>query len=374
MDAKNNFTAGNAERAEFWPPAFSGVGLAVDAPAQLKDRLRGSHNPVARTSNFQSQLHGAFEAIAEPLSAVEELLKVSLSAQPELIANILAHVASLSGKRLRPALLLLSAKASGGINEEAVRLAAVVELVHTATLVHDDILDSANFRRHKQTIHSKWDVPNAILIGDWLFTQAYSMANAGESTLPGRWIALAAKSVCEGEILQNTWAGNSLLSQKQYIQILAGKTGTLCAVSCGLGAWVGGADLSQCERFYQFGMNLGIGFQIYDDWLDIWGSEEQIGKSNNVDMRDKKWTLPLLRFRDTAVVKDQRMLLDLMGQHEVDAHAIRNLLDQSDANDFTCESARGYINKAKAEIKFLSGSPEFEMLEHLADAAVHRSK
>ncbi len=153
--------------------------------------------------------------IGEALGEVERTLRETLSSPSPAFDEVLSYVGRLSGKRLRPCLTLLSALASGGCcNRDAVRLAAVVELVHTATLVHDDMLDDADLRRHHPTIHVRWDHKTAILCGDWLFTKAYGLANMGESTIPGRWIAEAACQLCEAELHQNRVVGDWHLSER----------------------------------------------------------------------------------------------------------------------------------------------------------------
>ncbi|MFY7874182.1 MAG: polyprenyl synthetase family protein, partial [Pirellula sp.] len=247
----------------------SSPNRVYDAPTdRLTEQLTvaGELNAEA----YRLLLQSAMAPISLELSRVEALLKSELQTGNSSIREMLEYVGELGGKRLRPCLLLLAAKACGEPTEESVRLSAVVELVHTATLVHDDVLDKALVRRHKQTVHERWDVPSSILIGDWLFAHAYGLANRGSSTIPGRWIADAAKQVCEGEILQGQSIRHFEIGIEDYIQLLEAKTGALCAVSCSLGAWSGGGDETACHRLQRFGLKLGTAFQVYDDWLDVW--------------------------------------------------------------------------------------------------------
>nr|MCU0708600.1 polyprenyl synthetase family protein [Pirellula sp.] len=158
--------------------------------------------PMRDSDAYRYAFQHAIACIASGMERVEDKIRTELQSQDPLVSEMLQYVAGLGGKRLRPALALLSARWLGKVTDETVRLATVVELVHTATLVHDDILDHATLRRHKPTVHVRWNVPSSVLIGDWLFTNAYRLANEGESTLPGRWVAVAAQRVCEGEIRQ----------------------------------------------------------------------------------------------------------------------------------------------------------------------------
>ena len=384
--ATEDYTANNAAentifRAEFYPRRSTSANYN---PGQPLHPLSTAKTPGVEASmkladsvaalDYRTELVRSLQVIAEPLIRVEKLLAESLRSSRPGVQSLLDYVALLGGKRLRPALLLLTAQARGPASEEAIRLAVVVELVHTATLIHDDILDAATTRRHQPTLHHKWDVPRAILVGDWLFTQAYHLANAGQSTVPGRWVAAAAKAVCEGEIHQGNAAGRTDLAEVEYIQMLAGKTGALTAISCGLGAWVTGESLAICERMYDFGMKLGIAFQIHDDWLDIWGEQSKTGKSVGADLQGGKWTLPLIRFRDTADRSEAErlaMLLQTEGQ-AINLGSVRRLLDTTDASDYCRRRASELIEQAIESLGDLSELPELTALSRLATAAIAR--
>ena len=187
--------------------------------------------------------------------------------------QLVDHCGDYQGKRLRPALLLLAARACGSITPAHPVLAAVVEMIHTATLVHDDILDESMVRRHAATVNAEWGNETAVLLGDYLFTHAFHLAASLESTLACRWIGRATNRVCEGEMQQVHHRGNLDLDEASYFAIIEGKTAELTAVSCRLGAHYAGADEAMIEALDRYGRNLGIAFQIADDVLDIWGEE-----------------------------------------------------------------------------------------------------
>ncbi len=322
---------------------------------------------------YRMLLQSAMAPISSELARVEAVLKSELQSGNASIREMLEYVGELGGKRLRPCLLLLAAKACGEPTEESVRLSAVVELVHTATLVHDDVLDKALVRRHKQTVHERWDVPSSILIGDWLFAHAYGLANRGSSTIPGRWIADAAKQVCEGEILQGQSIRHFEIGIEEYIQLLEAKTGALCAVSCSLGAWSGGGDETACHRLQRFGLKLGTAFQVYDDWLDVWGNQDYAGKTLGTDLTSFKPTLPALRALSSMATEDRLRLIQSLNQGDDAALVeLQKAIIASDASDFTLAYAKRLIAEAIEQLDTLTESAAVVSLRQLALASVSR--
>jgi octaprenyl-diphosphate synthase len=350
----------------------SSPNRVYDAPTdRLTEQLTvaGELNAEA----YRLLLQSAMAPISSELSRVEALLKSELQTGNSSIREMLEYVGELGGKRLRPCLLLLAAKACGEPTEESVRLSAVVELVHTATLVHDDVLDKALVRRHKQTVHERWDVPSSILIGDWLFAHAYGLANRGSSTIPGRWIADAAKQVCEGEILQGQSIRHFDIGIEDYIQLLEAKTGALCAVSCSLGAWSGGGDETACHRLQRFGLKLGTAFQVYDDWLDVWGNQDHAGKTLGTDLSSFKPTLPALRALSSLAIEERLRLIRSLNQGDDNALVdLQQAIIASDASDFTLAYAKRLIAEAIEQLDSLTESAAVVSLRQLALASVSR--
>jgi octaprenyl-diphosphate synthase len=327
----------------------------------------------ARLDAYKDQLACATMPIREELRQVEEMIRREMQASQTPVRDMLSYVADLGGKRLRPCLLLLAAKASGVASDDSVRLSVVVELVHMATLVHDDILDEALVRRHKETVHKKWSVPASVLVGDWLFTHAYGLANKGSSTIPGRWIADAAKQVCEGEIMQGNSVKHFELGIPEYMKLLDAKTGALCAVSCSLGAWSAGADEATCHRMQQYGLKLGTAFQIFDDWLDVWGQAESAGKTLGTDLGNFKPTLPAIRTLEK--MPEQVRLAFVARLNEGDATAARELrsaMETCDASEYTLKFAKSLVVEAIGFLDNLPPNASVESLRNLALAAVQR--
>lgn len=312
--------------------------------------------------------------ISEPLARVESLIQFHLSSRHEEVSRLLQYVAGLGGKRLRPALALLSAQALNGISEETVRLATVVELVHTATLVHDDVIDNADLRRHRPTLHRLSNIHSSILVGDWLFTQAYALANEGESTTPGRWVANAAKEVCEGEIRQHIMIGNTSLTRAEYLSILGEKTGSLCGISCQLGAWSAGGDVQQCKAFHDFGRMLGTAFQVHDDWLDYWGEGQRLGKIVGSDFATGKITLPMIRLLEIASKSERKVILDCLQERNLSAFdRIKEMFEKHQIGEFTRDVARQLCNQAIHCLNSACPSTSRNCLERLAISAVERN-
>jgi octaprenyl-diphosphate synthase len=284
------------------------------------------------------------------------------------------HCGDYQGKRLRPALLLLSGRACGAITPAHPILAAVVEMIHTATLVHDDVLDESIVRRHAATVNAEWGNETAVLLGDYLFTHAFHLAASVESTLACRLIGRATNKVCEGEMQQVHHRGNLNLDENSYFAIIEGKTAELTAVSCRLGAQYSGADDAITEAMDRYGRNLGIAFQIADDVLDIWGEESVTGKSLGTDLDKQKMTLPLIHLLKTAdpamASSVRRMLRESGGECR---NQLTTMLEASGALDYSWQRARWHVSEAVNSLEVLADSEAKSTLRVLAHYTVRRA-
>ncbi len=219
--------------------------------------------------------------------------------EPDLAAYA-EYALSAQGKQLRPALVGLAANATGRATDSHVTVAVVIEMVHLATLVHDDVMDEARIRRGRPTLAVNWGNALSVLLGDCLFARSVELAASFPTTEICRAVASATKTVCAGEILQTEWRGKFDLSRQEYFKVLGMKTGELFALACDMGAHLSNAPDTQRVALRQYGMALGTAYQIYDDCLDLFGSENKAGKSLGTDLIKGKMTLPLL------VVTEQR--------------------------------------------------------------------
>ncbi len=317
-----------------------------------------------------------YEVIREDLAQAEAVFARELGSRSRFVQDLVDHAVAFGGKRLRPALVLLSARACGGIRPAHATLAAVVEMIHTATLVHDDILDEADVRRHLETVNSRWGSQTAVLLGDYLFTHAFHLAASLESTRACRWIGHATNLVCEGEMIQIHHQGNLDLTEDQYMEIIAGKTAELVAVSCKLGAHYAGADRSTELALEGYGRKIGIAFQIADDVLDIWGEEQQTGKSLGTDVAQQKLTLPLiwlLRNGPGPAVQSVRAVLAAAPTSESTREHLRSVLEESGALDYAWQVAGDLIRSAVDDLAILDSSADRDRLRELAHLVIRRS-
>lgn len=309
--------------------------------------------------------------VAADLEQVERILAESLSSSHPRVAAVVDHVKHYRGKRLRPVLLLLAAKACGAVTPAHHVLAAVVEMIHTATLVHDDVLDSATVRRHVRTVNAGWGTQTSILLGDHLFTRAFHLA-ASVDARACRLIGEATNRVCEGELRQGLECGNLDLTEEDYYQIIEGKTAELIACCCRLGGVYAGANEAVVEAITSYGRCLGIAFQIADDVLDLVGEEQATGKSLGTDLAQQKMTLPLIHLlaQSNGAGARVRQVLSSRGNHK--REALLPLLKASEAVVYARQKAHDFAARARAELRVLSPSPCRAILEMLTEQVIHR--
>ncbi len=274
---------------------------------------------------------------------------------------------------MRPALVLLSAKACGHVRTEHLLVAAVVELIHTATLIHDDVLDEATIRRHLETVNARWNTEASVLLGDYLFTHALCLATRLEDISVYRLLSETTRTLCEGELRQVHQRGNSQMTEEEYLDIIWEKTAALCQCACDLGAYYGGASPAQRQALRRYGSDLGIAFQITDDLLDLLGDEQTVGKSLGTDLAKQKLTLPVIRLLSQLPDPDRTGLVELFGQPiQVVRPILRQQFERTDAVRYTQQKAAEYIRQAKSHLEVLSPSAARTALAQLADFVLAR--
>ncbi len=320
---------------------------------------------VARVSS------DVFAPIAGDLEEVERILSQTLSSERSCVADLVNHVGRFRGKRLRPALLLLTAHACGPVTHAHHVLGAVVEMVHTATLVHDDILDAASVRRHVPTVNARWGNQQSVLLGDYLFTKAFHLASTLDDVRGCRIVGEATNRVCEGELQQGAQCGNLDLTEGEYLDCIDGKTAGLTACCCRLGAVFAGATAAVTESLARYGRALGVAFQIADDLLDLIGEERTTGKSLGTDVAQQKLTLPLIRLlRNSPAASRVRELLRSPGNHK--RELLGPYFSQCDALDYARRRAEEFAEQARTELDCLPPSAWRSILEALPQRVVHR--
>ncbi len=308
------------------------------------------------------------EVAAPFLEQVARKLEAQVDEFEPMVAPYARYALSNQGKQLRPALVALSGGAAGNITEDLATLAVIIEMVHLATLVHDDIMDSAEVRRRRPTLAANWGNEISVLLGDCLFAHAISLAASFPTTEVCRLVASATNTVCSGEILQTQNRFNFELSRPDYFKVVGMKTAALFALSCDLGAGLGGAPANARAALRNYGWALGTAYQVYDDCLDIFGTEAAVGKSLGTDLAHGKLTLPLLVVLERASEPDKSLLKSMISPEARDGlPTVMRLLEQYDALSESRRVLHEYVDSARDHVRHLPASPCRNALLGLAD-------
>lgn len=313
--------------------------------------------------------------VADRLAAVARIFDDELRSDQPFVGELCQYVRRYRGKMLRPTLLLLSAEAGGAVRDEHVVLAAVVEMVHLATLVHDDVLDEADLRRDAASVNRIHGNETAVLLGDYLISHAYHLCSRLGSTHAARRIAATTNTVCEGEIMQVAQRGNWALEETDYLEIIRRKTSALTAVCCELGAHVAGAAPDAVERLSVYGRDLGIAFQITDDLLDLTGREDEMGKSLGRDADQGKLTLPLIHYLRRAPAEAREQLIQCLNRGEAGRmDRLADLPGLADSIEYAAEVARLHTHTALRSLSKLPPSEARDALQSAAEFVLQRRR
>ena len=318
------------------------------------------------------ELADVYRPIREDLALSERVFDDELASAIAFVNELCVYVRCYRGKMLRPAMLLLSARAAGESRPAHRTLAAVVEMVHMATLVHDDVLDGADERRKQPTIQSMSGNVTAVLLGDYLISHAFHLCSDLDSQYASRRIGAATNCVCEGELMQNRHRGNLELTESEYLEIIRRKTGALTAVACELGAHFGGADDETVQALHAYGSSAGIAFQIMDDVLDVIGDERMMGKSLHLDLSLGKLTLPVIHCVGCGDAATAAEIRALYREPAANRRRLRGLLQRTDSIDYAVSVARQYVDQSVARLNILSASSAKDSLVRLAEFIVQR--
>ena len=319
-------------------------------------------------------LSGLTECIRPQLLAVERLFHEELASKVPCVNALVKHVSRFRGKMLRPSLVLLAGKACGELTDAHNVIATVVEMVHMATLVHDDVLDEAELRRKGATINHLRGNEAAVLLGDFLISHSYHLCSSLDSQYASRAIGRTTNELCEGELLQIDNRNNLDLTEETYLQIITLKTAVLTGICCSLGARQAGDDESRVKNMETFGLCIGQAFQIQDDILDLVGEVSKVGKTLGSDVEKGKMTLPLIHFLRSAPAEHRQLLRSLLSNcDEADkVEKIRNLILPSKSILFARDRARQLINRARAAIADLPNGDAKKALDTMAEFVVTR--
>jgi octaprenyl-diphosphate synthase len=316
------------------------------------------------------------EAVAGDMNRVNALIAERMASEhAPRIPEVTRHLVEAGGKRLRPMLTLAAAKLLGYAGEDHVRLAATVEFIHTATLLHDDVVDESGQRRGRPTANLLWDNKSSVLVGDYLFARAFQlMVETGSVRVLGI-LSNAAATIAEGEVLQLTASRNLATDEAVYLQVVRGKTAALFSAATEVGGVVAGAPEVQIRALHTYGDALGVAFQIADDLLDYGGDVAATGKNVGDDFRERKLTLPVIKAVAKAGAEERAFwsrVIEKGEQGDGDLEHALALLDRHGALAATREDALGWARIAKDALETLPENPIRAILSDLADYVVAR--
>jgi octaprenyl-diphosphate synthase len=331
--------------------------------------------------SVENQLAHACEPIADAMEKVRTLLDRQLQMDYSQLKELSEHASRRRGKMLRPILLLLSGQAVGTIGPKHINLAAVVELLHQATLVHDDVLDGAQLRRKLPTASSLWGNEASVLLGDYMLSKAFDLCNEAGDFQASKAISETAGQICQGELLQCVRRKEWQMDEVNYLEIIDLKTASLYRLCCYLGCTLAGGIPEQSDASARYGQAIGGAFQIADDLLDIFGQEEHVGKTLGSDLAQAKPTLPIIHCLRQTQPGVKNSMLDLLescdthgnGLDRTVVEKIHALLKQNGSLQYAWAKARQLTAKAKRELEVLPDCLARSSMMTIADFVVERS-
>ena len=331
---------------------------------------------AAAVAPLPVSIDGLLALAGGDMAGVDALIRDRMQSDVPVIPALAEHLIGSSGKRLRPLLTIASARLCGARDDACLKLAAAVEFIHTATLLHDDVVDSSELRRGRVAAHLIWGAPSSVLVGDFLFARAFELMVEAGSMAALEILARASRVIAEGEVLQLTRAHDLDLDQATYMQIIQAKTAELFAAAAEAGAVSAGAPREQRQALRRYGQQVGLAFQLVDDALDYSGSSETLGKNPGDDFREGKATLPLLLAIQRTGASEAdfwRRTVDRREQTDADFHHARGLMGATGALQSTLDLAADHAASAKTALAAFPGSNAWRpALQDLADFTVSR--
>jgi octaprenyl-diphosphate synthase len=317
------------------------------------------------------------QSVHDDMRRVEECLRTSIVSDTEPLGAVCGYVLDSGGKRLRPLLLLLAGRFCGGTDDRHTRLACALEYIHTATLLHDDVIDHAQIRRGNSSANVIWGNQTTILAGDFFFSRAFALAVEAGDRRTLEVIADTCSCLAEAEIAQLAKTGDPALAEEDYFTIIRNKTATLIAACARIGGMLAGVSPAQEAALAEYGMNLGIAFQIMDDVLDYYAVEKEFGKTIGKDFLEGSVTLPFIAARSRSSDRDRQAMLDTFQYREASPDALPRiiaLIEKYGGDAYAFERARAYIDLALRALDVFPDAWDRRPLRDLADYVVRRTK
>jgi octaprenyl-diphosphate synthase len=344
----------------------------MGGPAHVQDQVGQDQIRKSDVSPVE-QLHAL---IAADMAATDRLIHTRMTSGVALIPELARHLIDSGGKRLRPMLTLAAAQAGGYGGDHHVRLAAAVEFIHTATLLHDDVVDESALRRGKVSANLMWGNKPSVLVGDFLFSRAFQLMVETNNLAVLDILAGASAIIAEGEVMQLKSTNNLSVTEEHYLKVVSSKTAALFAAAAESGALLSGRSEEFVSGLRAYGENLGIAFQLVDDALDYSGRQALMGKTVGDDFREAKMTLPLILAYARAKESDKpfwKRVIETGNQTESDLDRAITLIEQTGAMQETMSRARAYADVAKAALKVMPESAIKRALADIADFCVERA-
>lgn len=320
---------------------------------------------------------GIQQLLGADLKAVEEAIRHHYRSDVAMIPLVSDYLTNGGGKRLRPMLVLLSSYLCGAESaDDAVIHSTVVEYIHAATLLHDDVVDDSGTRRGLPSANAKFGNSVSVLVGDYLFAKSFSLMAASSSKEIIRAVSDATRSLAEGEVLQLVHIGNIEITEEQYLDVVYRKTGALITACCEIGGWLGDATPEQRRALASFGKNIGIAFQMVDDLLDFTSDQHTLGKPVGHDLAEGHVTLPMIHAFHNATDAEKAFLRETINNEELTRQRMPRILEIVNKHDgigYSIRMAEQYIENALAELEQFSGGPYQEALAGLADYIITRT-
>ena len=315
--------------------------------------------------------------VGDDLAAVEAEIRRELHSPVPLIQEMGGYIAGAGGKRLRPSLLLLAARLADYRGPRAVRLACVVELLHTATLIHDDVVDEAPLRRGRPSANAQWGDDASVLVGDHLYSKSFALLVRDNDRGVMETLARSTVSMTEAEVFQLQLKRSGLTSEADYMRIITQKTASFMSACCRIGALLGGLPPAQTEALTRYGLDIGVAFQISDDALDFTADQARLGKAIGADLREGKRTLPLIAMLERVAPADADRVRASLRRRTLDAaeiEDIRRLVLEHDGVEYARARAQAFAQAAKTDLDSFAPSEERETLSLVADFVVDRDR
>lgn len=341
-------------------------------PSTVLQASRGGH---ASSESHVMSLKQIVALIEDDLKRVEEAIDTHLATNVPFISDVGNYVLSSGGKRIRPVLLMLFARLCSYVGERMYDLSAVIEFIHTATLLHDDVIDNSHLRRGNPTVNSRWGNDISILIGDYLYAKAMALALSDKDHLVMETVSNVTMEMAKGQVIETLKQRDLGISQDEYYRIITLKTASLFKASCTIGALLGGVSPQQRAKVATFGHHLGIAFQMADDTLDYIAPETTLGKPVNNDLKEGKITLPIILALQRATPAEIDMLTTFLNDTaatDIDFQAIIAMLHKYDTLQSTMSAAQQHVIQAKAQLSGFAVCPELDTLSALADYVISR--